>query len=199
MRFVLVVGAAVFSIACHKYEFTPAPDAPRSLDARSVVDATLDYCHAAAGTASVTTDDHGTLQLWSRLDAGGVWAIGPVAPVAGAPMSVSLLFTNVDPLDGNTGGCCQSPGSSCCAIDGVLATNDSLPSGGELGMHPLTFKSLQNASFSISGTMTITDFVQPFETAPGRIAGSVSAQAGAQSVYGTFDNSFCAALLSATI
>lgn len=49
------------------------------------------------------------------------------------------------------------------------------------------------------GTLTISAFVQPFENAPGRIAGSLSASSGAMSVSGTFDNDLCAALLTETI
>ena len=159
----------------------------------------LQPCAAPSGTASVTVDDHGTVATVTRLHAGGTWFIGPVAPVASPAMSVVLLFTNADQVPADTARCCAAAVSSCCPIDGVVVTNDGLASGGEPGAHTVMLKSFQNASFSIAGTMTITGFVQPFEHAPGRIAGLVSASIAGQSVSGSFDHSFCAALLSETI
>jgi hypothetical protein len=165
-----------------------------------IVDAGPYECDAPQGSATITFVRAGATTTFSRVHAGGTWLVGPVAPVNGAPMTLELLFTDADQIPGATAGCCATTGSGCCPLTGVLASSGTaLAAGSELGGHELTFTSFQDPAFSTTGTVTITSFVHPFEQAPGHIAGTVSVTAGADSVAGSFDNAFCAALLTATI
>jgi len=186
------VVLAVFLVGCGNDSpqenghdaFVPPADA---------IDGNPTMCTALAGTANVTVTG-ATTAVFARLDAGGTLQAGPVA-VATAPVSLALLFTAADPLSQNEAECCQGH-STCCTLDGVVVTSVGLPSGSELGAHPVMIDRF-DSSFSISGTLTITSFSNPFDHAPGRIAGSISSS-GTQ-VSGTFDNAFCAAILSVTI
>jgi hypothetical protein len=179
-------------VACNEHGKSPA------LGDASTIDVNTQSCTAAAGTANVQVMGTAPAQF-VRLDAGGLWLTGPVTGVAGAPMQFTLLYTNTDPLDSNAAGCCASSDASCCKVAGLVLQTEAIPDGGEVGDHPATVKSFTDPSFSISGTLTITKFAHPFEMAPGRIAGSVSAIANTRTVSGSFDNSFCQILLSATI
>jgi hypothetical protein len=189
-------AALCFVIACSPDHHHTGVDAPRGPDA-TPADASLSVCRATAGTAAVTANDHGALQMWTRLHAGGLWFSGPVA-VAGPPMQISLWFTDADPLDSNVGYCCSSPNSTCCNVDGVFAQTQAIPDGAELGQHPITITGFRNSTFMFDGTLTITYFIEPFVSAPGRITGSISGSVAGQSISGQFDNTFCTAL-TATI
>lgn len=181
-------------------------DAPVPIDARTVdaIDAQLMYCEPGTGTANVTASTGGASTTYTQLHAGGIWFLGPVAPTAapdhGVDMSATLLFMNLtERLPNQTGWCCALDDSTCCALDGVVVETGGLGVGAEVGNHVVGIRSFQDPAFRFTGTLTVTDFVQPFEQAPGRIAGSVTATDGNRSVTGTFDNTFCAALLTATI
>lgn len=157
-------------------------------------------CDAPMGSAQLAFTRGGATATFGRVHAGGTWLVGPVAPVASAPMTLVLLFTDADAIPGTTASCCASVGSGCCPLTGLLGSSGmGLPSGAETGDHALRFTSFQDPGVDLAGTVTITDFVQPFEHAPGHIAGTVSATAGADHLTGSFDNAFCAALLTATI
>jgi hypothetical protein len=197
MPLVRICAALCFVMACSADHGHGGPmiDAPR-VDA-STIDSTLSVCRAASGTASVTANDHGTTQTWTRLHAGGLWYSGPVA-VAGPPMSISLLFTDADPLDTTVGWCCQTPGQACCTADGIYAGTPAIPDGAEVGQHPVMISGTKNG-FAFDGTLTITYFLSPFLNAPGKITGSITGSVAGQSVTGQFDNTFCAGLLTATI
>lgn len=163
-------------------------------------DASVWFCAAGASTSNITFSHGATSATYTQLHAGGTWFTGPFAPVAGPDMSASLLFTSsTDPLPSQTAGCCAAGGSSCCMIPGIVVETDGLGIGNEVGAHPMRIHSFQDPVLELTGTLMITTFVQPFEQPPGRIAGSLSATGGGTTVSGTFDNTFCAALLSQTI
>jgi hypothetical protein len=155
-------------------------------------------CTSATGTADITARMGGQTTTYTRLYAGGIWNTGPVAPVVAASMSVELVITDAAPVSAETGLCCSGP-TDCCPLQGLGMDLDPLLPGAEIGTHVVRIRALHDATFTLTGTITITDFVHPFEQAPGRIAGSVSASTGNRSVSGTLDNEFCAALLNQTI
>jgi len=174
------------------------------IDARPVdqVDATFDFCPASGTTATVEVGSGSTHATYSHVHAGATWFVGPAAPsVGGADMSVRLLVTSSsEPVPALTAQCCGGGGDqACCTLDGITVDTNGLGVGAEVGDHPAQLQSFHDATFQLLGTLTISAFIQPFENAPGRIAGSLSASSGGMSVSGTFDNTFCPALLTATI
>ena len=173
-------------------------DAPPPID---TVDASSGSCPANATTANIEMMSGSTHATYSHLHAGATWFVGPVAPsVTGPDMSVRLLFTSSgDPVPTLTAMCCGGGDQSCCTLDGITVDTNGLGVGVEVGDHAAQLRSFHDAAFQLMGTLTITTFVQPFENAPGRIAGSLSASSGEMAVSGTFDNTFCPALLTATI
>jgi hypothetical protein len=193
MRRLVVLALAV---GCsHEPSHPSNPDAPTAPS----IDADPAQCTAVSGTANVLFDDSGTATTFARLDAGGTWFTGPVAPATDPPMSLTLIVTNTDPLPQGAIGCCFGGGGDCCTIAGIVITTDGLPSGGELGSHPAKFQVLGPSTSPLDGTIDITAFEQPFTHAPGRIAGSVSAISNTRTITGSIDDAFCAAMLSATI
>lgn len=161
----------------------------------SLPDAAM-FCSSATGTADVTVDDNGTMLQLTHLDAGALLEGGAFAS---PPVVLSLLLVDVDPLDANTAQCCAAASAGCCPIDGFVATTGSLDAGTEVGDHAITVQRIQDATFSIPGTLTITEFVQPFDQAPGLITGAIDATAGQRTVHGSLSNTFCSLLLTTTI
>jgi hypothetical protein len=98
-----------------------------------------------------------------------------------------------------TGWCCDGADAACCTVDGIGVRIDVLPAGAEVGTHTGRIYNFHDTAFQFTGTVTITNFSQPYENPPGRIAGSISGTNGTKTVSGSFDNTFCAALLSQTI
>lgn len=137
----------------------------------------------------------GTSHTFSRVYAGGVVPGGPFAPETGLPLTPMLLFSNGDHLSPNTLYCCAGSDSTCCSLEGVVAHADS----SAVGSHVVQLTSFQDPSFMVQGTITITDYVAPFETTPSRIAGSITTTSGGDSVNAMFDTTFCELLLSQTI
>ncbi len=182
----------VLAVGCSHPSHHQDPDA-----APVLADSPAPVCDAPAGTASVLAVGASSV-TFGRLFAGGVWFTGPVTGVASPPMSLSLLFTNAELADADSV-CCGNHDAACCKADGLWISTDGLPSGGEPGTHPARIDRTPDGAFTLTGTIDITTFVQPFEHAPGRIAGSVTAVDGALSVSGSFDNAFCSMLLTATI
>jgi hypothetical protein len=164
-------------------------------DAQPILDSPVGFCSSADGSANLVLQQAGPAKTYDRLYAGGVWLTGPVR-ASGAPFQLELVFANTSPISQELGVCCEMPSSSCCAIDAIAASIDSLPDGGEVGSHPVT---VNGASFMVSGTLTITDWMHPFLAAPGRIAGSLSVVTNTITIDGMFDNQFCAEMLTATI
>jgi hypothetical protein len=166
------------------------------------VDASFDgpsqSCVAAAATANVIAHVAGATSAYDRVYAGGLLDSGPVA-VTQAPFVVSLLFAGVSPVDEVTAGCCLHGDRTCCTLDSVVVTSDALAFGAEVGDHAMTFSRTAEPSFSTPGTLTITNFAHPILDAPGRVAGSVSATAIGIDLDGTFDNTFCAVLVTVPI
>ena len=160
-------------------------------------DVASQLCEAAPGTASVLAVGAASV-TFGRMFAGGTWNTGPVTGVSSAPFSLSLLVTNGELAEADSV-CCLNHDASCCTADALGIESDPLPSGGELGTHPVRIQRSLDSAFALTGTIDITTFVQPFEHAPGRIAGSVTAVDGSVSVSGSLDNTFCSMLLSATI
>src|SRR5258706_14956423 len=196
MRRMKGYAALCFVIACSPDHHHTGQMIDASRADAAPVDASWYVCRSPSGTASILVDDHGAQQTWTRLAAGGMLWGGAV--VAGPPMSLSLLFTDTDPLDGQVGQCCANGDATCCTVGGVRATTQQLGAGTEVGQHVATIGTFNN-SFPFDGQLTITYFVQPFDSAPGRITGSISGSVAGQSVSGEFDNTFCSALLTQTI
>jgi hypothetical protein len=106
------------------------------------------------------------------------------------------VFANQSPISADMGTCCGTPSSSCCGIDTVSAEVPQLPNGGELGSHATT---VSGVAFTETGTLTITDWIHPFDSPPGHIAGSLSVATPTVTIDATFDNTFCAGMVGATI
>jgi hypothetical protein len=181
-------------------------DAPA--EAAPFLDGPPAFCDAG-GASHVTVTRAGVTTTYDRAFGGGVWLIGPVAPgraaapPAGAGMTASLLLTTADHLPQATAIDCRIPGQigSPCTLDGVVMETGALPADGELGAWPIQIAGTHDASPLIDGTMTITAFTQPFLHAPGRITGTLAAgpTTAGDVITGTFDATFCAGLLTATI
>lgn len=199
--------AALIAGGCGADEVTV--DASRLIDANATdarrVDARIDAgptCVSPAGTADVTAEAAAASEHYANLYAAALSLSGPVAPVAGgAPMILSVLFTNADELAPIPTACCINNSPDCCpaGATGLTATTEAIVAGAEVGDHPVTFRKLDNAAYTVDGTLTITTFVDPFTDTPGRVAGSVSGTMGNRTVSGTFDHEFCPQLLTATI
>lgn len=193
-------------IGCGDDRSVTEVDARVPIDAPTVdaIDAQTMYCEPGTGTATVTASTGGASTTYTQLHAGGIWFLGPAAAAAapdhGVDMSAFLMFMNVtEQLPQQTGWCCSATDTTCCTHDGIVVETDGLGVGAEVGNHVVRIRSFQDPAYRFTGTLTITEFAQPFEEPPGRIAGSVTATDGNRSVSGTFDNTFCAALLTATI
>ncbi len=184
MRALLVVLALA---GCDEHGKSPA-----HVDGGPTTDANLMSCTSLAGTADVAV---GTARF-SRLDAGGVLLGGGGVAANGIPMSLDMLVTNAPALSAGDVSCCRSSDTTCCHSDGLVVHVDMLPAGGELGAHAATFKRATTPAFTAAGSVTITQFVQPFDQPPGRIAGSLAGDSG---ISGTFDNAFCEIMLSVPI
>ena len=169
-------------------------------------DAYSSLCSSAIGTANVTTSGGpGGAAVYRRFYAGALWWLGPAGrgttAADGPPMNIFLVFANDDPVESGTLGCCQVDDNTCCGLDTLVATTEGIPAGAEVGLHAVRFDKTNGNDFSVTGTVRITDFVDPFasSTTPGYLAGTVTASGGGVSVTGSFSNAFCAAYLSATI
>jgi len=191
MRALCIVALAA---GCHPTTSHSSDAAPPD----SLGDGPLDSCSAAPGTASVTAHVGVATASYDRLYAGGIWLTGPVK-LAGAPFALKLVFAQTSPIAKETGVCCGGADRTCCAIDAIAASIDNLPDGGELGSHAATVENSWGTMFMLPGTLTITEWAHPFMMSPGRIAGSISVATDTVTIDGTFDNQFCAGLLSATI
>jgi hypothetical protein len=177
----------------------PNFDGPQQFDGPPGVDAAPRLCTSAMGTADVTAAGPGGNVTYERLYAGALWEVGPVAPGPGAPMMITVLFTNVDPFDADRWNACQAGDTVNCNTNGLIAGTMSIAAGAEVGDHPVTFTKTDNPAYTVDGTLTITTFVHPFTSSPGQIAGSVDGTMGGRTVSGTFDNEFCVNLLTQTI
>lgn len=205
MRGVALGALMIVTSACGADEVVP--DAGnRPVDAPPVIDgmpgdAFSTVCSSPDGSATITTTGGtGGGTAFGRLYAGGLYEIGPVAPLGPtAPMQIYFVFANADPVEATELACCLADDDSCCTINSVVAGTTSIPVGTEVGTHDVTFAKTNGNAFSVAGTVNITTFVHPFTNDPGRVAGSVSASSGGLTVTGTFDNEFCRAFLSATI
>ena len=181
---------ALLLAGCTEHGSTP-PDAA----IKEFLDAQVTTCVAPDGGARVTTSPG---SAFGRVYAGGVLLAGPVAPArsAGVPLALRLLFTNVaqadlgilDNCDGNLPN---------CTTEG-LAVSATLERDLELGAHPASLRATTGARPLVQGTLTVTEFVNPFDTLPGHITGTVSAT-GAIVVTGSFSTVFCPPFLSVTI
>ena len=147
-------------------------------------------CSSEGGTANVVVGTDA--KVYDRVYAGGILLSGPVNGVSSFPFSLQLVFANQSPVPV----CCTSADSSCCGIDALSVEVDALPNGGELGSHATN---ISGVGFSTMGTLTIADWIDPFDSPPGRITGSLSVSTSTVSIDGTFDNVFCAEMLGATI
>ena len=191
--------AIVLAVAgCHDF---PKHQADASVDGQQtfpIADAATEgFCTAALGTANLSASDGVTNLVEGRLDGGATLESGPFH--ATAPLQLSLLFVNDDPLDPSQAQCCVAGDFSCCGIDGLVATSQTIAAGTEVGDHGVTVTRIEDASFTVAGTLTITSFTNPFDKAPGEIAGSITASDGQHTVSGTLDGSFCSQLLFTTI
>ena len=145
-------------------------------------------------SAHVTVVTGGASRVFTSAFAGGTVGGGGILPLTGQPMSVSMMFTDGMHLPYDIAQCCDlGGGPECCPLEGVVAdTTELLVPGTELGSHPVMIRSLQSPQLTLQGTLIITDYVGPFDQAPGRISGSISTSDN--SVSGTFANTFCSAL-----
>jgi hypothetical protein len=191
---ILAVTAALGATGCPEHGSRPG----NGTDGGFLPDAPLTdrFCMGGPSNIQLTT---GPTINFTTLAAGGIWETGPVA-VAQPPMTINLLFTNEIRLTEGRAQCCANSDPICCPnTDGIVAhSNGALQFGGELGTHAFTVTDTKN-SFSITGTVNIDAFTQPFLSAPGRIAGSISAVSSGRTISGTFDSAFCGVLLSQTI
>ena len=110
--------------------------------------------------------------------------------VAGGVEEDPFLLWLVFAHDDDVSACCYDPSQSCCDMDVVSITTENLPLGGELGSHTATV-----SNSTTTGTVTITDWIEPTNTPPpGHVTGSLSFT-GPSSMTGTFDVDFCRELL----
>ncbi len=169
---------------------------PPDVDAKPFLDAPVTTCFAMDGSASVTASPGAA---FGRVYAGGVLLSGPFAPVtaAGAPLELELLFTNVAQADLEILGNCNGSQPSC-TTDGLSVTMANLERDAEVGTHTASMRGTTGARPAVQGTVTVTEFANPFATLPGHITGTVSAS-GTITVSGSFSTAFCPPFLAVTI
>jgi hypothetical protein len=163
-----------------------------------VVDGDPNFCDVSATSGHAALMIGLTSRTFSRVYAGGVIAGGgEVARSAGTgpPLQPILLFTDGDRLSQDILNCCAQPGQSCCTLDGAIANADT----SAIGTHPVRLTSFRDSSFMAEGTITITDYIAPYETTPSRIAGSIVTTSTGDSVNAMFDTNFCTLLLEEPI
>ncbi|MEO6773137.1 MAG: hypothetical protein ABI467_08945 [Kofleriaceae bacterium] len=189
----LAVALAVPLAACGEDH----PSTPHPPDAAPIVppDADPAFCDAPANSAHVSIVLGNVTTVFTVVHAGGTLSGGPVAPVTSTPMSVRLELVDDPHLSADLAYTCAQTGTGC-PLEGIVGHVDSVGAGDELGPHPIMLESLQHG-LTVEGTLTITNFVQPFEHAPGHISGSITTPDG--SISGAFGNDFCALLLDVTI
>jgi len=155
----------------------------------------LAHCDSPPGTAALTAA-HATLEpQYARMYAGGTFTGGGHT---GQPRGFDLvaLFTNQE---------LTTPGQvESCELDRFCGNHGFViefrfERGEELGDHTASIiNSLR--TWSVTGTVTFTDFVYP-ETTVGHLAGSlhVASLLPEMTIDGTFDNAFCPGLLQFTL
>ena len=158
-------------------------------------DADPNFCDVSATSGHAAVVSGGTSRTFSRVYAGGVLSIGPVAPVDAPPMTLLLLFTDGEHLSQQTAQCCSYSGSPCCTLDGAIGD----AALADIGTRPIRLTSFRDSSFVVQGTIMITDYIAPDQNVPSRIAGSITTTSSGDSVNAMFDTAFCPLLLSATI
>lgn len=199
--------ALLAAAGCGRDEVVPpdgppgAPDAPIvHSDAGSdgaPADAMTFLCSSPMDSADVTATGSSGSVHYNRVYAGGVWQTGPI--VGQPPMTVTVMFTDEDPMDGSRLWACDGGDTATCNATGLIADTAALSFGAEVGDQAVTFRKTDAPSFTVPGTLTIDMFTQPFVTPPGRIMGSIDGSMGGRTVTGTFDNAFCQYFLTQTI
>ena len=189
----LLVCLALAACSADHGTTTHTPDAPPVVPP----DADQSFCDAPANSAHVSIRIANVTTGFTTVHAGGTLAGGGVAPIDETAMSVNLLFVDDGHLPVDMAYACLASPNSQCALEGIRGTVDTV--GGTapaLGSHPIMLDSLQHAA-TVQGTLTITDFIQPFDHSPGHITGSIATMDN--SVSGTFENDFCTLLLEVPI
>ena len=152
------------------------PDAATAADSNT---AALNQCSSDAGTAELQVTGSGQPRF-VRAYAGGTW------DYVAQPTTVrlSLRFANATPIAWSTCG-------SACTYEYWDVTGANLPHGAELGTYPITLAHSGGSEPALTGTLTVTDFENPFPDAQGRIGGVLAATATGRTVHGMFSTAFC--------
>jgi hypothetical protein len=166
------------------------PAADGAIDSPPDVDFTM--CSSPSGTANITMQLAGSTTLYDRLFAGG--DLRSDSGPAPWPLHLDLVFANTSPITSDMALFCGIPSNAQCGIDAVSAyTPGDIPLGTELGVHPVT---VAGVTFTTAGTVTITDWTSPAPPALGHVAGSFRVSTDTVTIDGTFDNAFCAGMLT---
>ena len=180
------LGCVLAIVGCQPSDH---PAADGAVD--SPPDADFTMCSSPSGTASITVQLAGSTQHYDRVYAGGELDTVGTAPW---PLHLDLVFANTSPITSDMSLQCGVPSNAGCGIDAVSAyPPGEIPLGTELGVHPVT---VSGVTFTTSGTLTITDWTSPVFSALGRVAGSFSVSTDTVTIDGTFDNAFCAGMLT---
>jgi len=179
-RLLLVLLAA----GCNEHGSSP-PDA-FAPDAKLFLDAQVTTCFAPAGSANVTATPSDT---FDRVYIGGVFGSGPFARTAHVAPNVLLVITNAPSAGFELTSC---TGGAGCPIEGLFV---SIVGGLEpealVGSHRASIERTQGGGAAVEGVMNITEFVDPFDSLPGHLTGTVSATTPSLTVNGSFSSVFC--------
>jgi hypothetical protein len=208
MRVLLCCAFIVVLVGCGRDEVIPPDGVPGQPDAfvppadggidGTPADAMTFLCSSPMDSADVTATGPGGSVHYNRVYAGGVWQTGPI--VGQPPMTVTVVFTDDDPIDSNRLWACDFGDTANCNTVGLVGDTQALTFGAEVGTYPVTFRKTDNPTgFTVDGMLTIDMFTQPFVSPPGRIMGSITGTMGGRTVAGTFDNAFCQYFLTQTI
>lgn len=193
MRLLLIV---VLAAGCAEHGSSPA-DAFVP-DVKLFADAPVTRCASPSGSADIMT----TQANFRSVYAGGILlalfsdAVAP-ARAAGVPISMAVLATNVTEADGFAmESCTMNPAG--CQVEGIVIYAGLEP-GVELGTHQAQFRRAGTESTALDGSITVTEFVDPFTDQPGHITATVSGVSPTTSVSGSFSTAFCPPMLTVTI
>ncbi len=190
MRLLLLV---VLAAGCTEHGASP-PDAFVP-DAKLFSDAEVRRCASMSGSANIVTSQ----ATFRSVYAGGILLSGPVAParVAGVPFSLAIIATNVTEADGyEMRSCTDDPAH--CAVEGLVIYAGLNP-GTEVGTHTASITRTGSTPSMLDGSITVTEYVDPFESQPGHITATVSAVSPSLSVSGSLSTVFCPPMLGVTI
>lgn len=177
----------VLATGCTEHGSTP-PDALLP-DAKLFLDAPVTTCFSPAGSANVTVTPG---SVFGRIYVGGVFGSGFVTKTAGFPVTLQLLITNAPEAGFAVLDTCTGFGTACTTEGVFVATKGQIDSDAPLGSHQATIaRTVGGGGTVVEGNVTITEYLDPLDSLPGHITGTVAATTPTITLSGSFSSVFC--------